>query len=76
MRNQETRERLKEPEPDEQGLDLAPMTGQQAFALKALSEETRNPDVYSPSLTKREATKRIDALKEKLRLGALPPHTD
>ena len=43
-----------------------PMTGAQASYLKTLSEEAREPEAYDETLTKAEASKRIDALKAKL----------
>jgi hypothetical protein len=43
-----------------------PMTGAQASYLKTLSEEAGDPDAYDENLTKAEASKRIDALKEEL----------
>ena len=42
-----------------------PMTGAQASYLKTLSEECREPDAFDATLTKAEASKRIDALKAK-----------
>ena len=53
-----------------------PMTGAQASYLKMLAEEVQEPAAFEQSLSKREATRRIDALMEKLKLGELPPHTD
>ena len=53
-----------------------PMTGAQASYLKMLADEMKEPAVFQQGLTKREATRRIDALMERLRLGDLPPHTD
>jgi hypothetical protein len=53
-----------------------PMTGAQASYLKMLAEEVQEPAAFEQGLSKREATRRIDALMEKLRLGELPPHTD
>lgn len=44
------------------------MTGAQASYLKTLSEEAHEP--FDPDLTKAEASKRIDALKEKTGRGA------
>jgi hypothetical protein len=41
-----------------------------------LCEEVRDPAAFQAGLSKSEASRRIDALKEKLRLRALPPHTD
>jgi hypothetical protein len=43
-----------------------PMTGAQASYLKTLSEEACEPEAYDDTLTKAEASKRIDALKAKL----------
>jgi len=43
-----------------------PMTGAQASYLKTLSEEAREPQAYDETLTKAEASRRIDALKAKL----------
>jgi len=45
-----------------------PMTGAQASYLKTLSEEAGDPDAYDENLTKAEASKRIDALKQELGL--------
>ena len=53
-----------------------PMTGAQASYLKTLAEEVRDPAAFHHSLSRREASRRIDALMERLRLGELPPHTD
>ena len=53
-----------------------PMTGAQASYLKILSEEVNEPAAFQQGLSKREASRRIDALIERLRLGDLPPHTD
>jgi hypothetical protein len=53
-----------------------PMTGAQASYLKTLAEEVREPAAFQQGLSKREASRRIDALMERLRLGELPPHTD
>jgi Protein of unknown function (DUF3072) len=53
-----------------------PMTGAQASYLKMLADEVQDPVAFQQGLSKREASRRIDALMEKLRLGELPPHTD
>ncbi len=53
-----------------------PMTGEQASHLKTLCEEVREPGAFNEGLSRSEAERRIYALMEKLRLGALPPHTD
>jgi hypothetical protein len=39
------------------------MTGAQASYLKTLSEQLHKPDAFDSSLTKADASKRIDALK-------------
>jgi len=41
-----------------------PMTAAQASYLKTLSEEAHRPDAFAPNLTKAEASKRIDALRQ------------
>lgn len=53
-----------------------PMTGAQASYLKMLADEVKEPAAFQQGLSKREASRRIDALMERLRLGDLPPHTD
>ncbi len=53
-----------------------PMTGAQASYLKTLAEEVREPSAYQQGLSRREASRRINVLMEKLRIGELPPHTD
>jgi hypothetical protein len=53
-----------------------PMTGAQASYLRMLADEVREPGAFDQGLSKREASRRIDALMERLRLGDLPPHTD
>jgi DUF3072 family protein len=45
-----------------------PMTGAQASYLKTLSEEAGDPDAYDENLTKAEASRRIEVLKEELGL--------
>jgi len=52
------------------------MTGAQASHLKTLAEQVREPDAYRQGLSKAEASRRINVLTEKLRIGELPPHTD
>jgi hypothetical protein len=51
-----------------------PMTGAQASYLKTLAEEAREPEAFDPTLTKAEASERIDGLKAKLGLMSNPPH--
>jgi DUF3072 family protein len=53
-----------------------PMSGAQASYLKMLADEVQEPAAFQQGLSKREASRRIDALMERLRLGDLPPHTD
>jgi hypothetical protein len=53
-----------------------PMTGAQAASLKRLAEEMREPHAFDAGLSKSEASRRIERLQERLRLGELPPHTD
>jgi len=55
---------------------MEPMTGAQASYLKTLADEVREPEAYQQGLSKREASRRINVLMEKLRIGELPPHTD
>ncbi len=43
-----------------------PMTGAQASYLKTLSERAHDPGIFNEDLTKAEASKLIDALKQKL----------
>jgi Protein of unknown function (DUF3072) len=52
------------------------MTGAQASYLKMLADEVREPSAFAQDLSNREASRRIEALTQKLRLGELPPHTD
>ena len=56
---------IKEPEDWVSGDE--PMTGAQASYLKTLSEEANDPEAFAADLSKAEASKRIDALKAKLR---------
>ena len=53
-------------DPDDWVSGDEPMTGAQASYLKTLSEEAHDPQAFEPNLTKAEASKRIDALKEKI----------
>jgi hypothetical protein len=45
-----------------------PMTGAQGSYLKTLSEEAHDPEAFAEDLTKAEASKRIDALRQKVGL--------
>ena len=53
-----------------------PMTPAQAAHLKVLAEEVSDPTAFKNELSQAEASRRIDVLMERLRLGELPPHTD
>jgi hypothetical protein len=55
--------------PDEWVSGGEPMTGAQASYLKTLSEECDEPNAFEETLTKAEASKRIDALKAKRNNG-------
>ena len=55
-------------EPDDWVSGDDPMTGAQASYLKTLCEEAGDAEAYEANLTKAEAAKRIDALKQKLGL--------
>ena len=57
-----------EKDPDDWVSGDDPMTGAQASYLKTLSEQADDPDAYEEGLSKAEASKRIDHLKEKLGL--------
>lgn len=55
-----------EKDPDDWTTGGEPMTGAQASYLKTLSEEAKDEEGFEEGLTKAEASKRIDALKQKL----------
>ncbi|MBV8508800.1 MAG: DUF3072 domain-containing protein [Xanthobacteraceae bacterium] len=55
-----------EKDPDEWVSGDEPMTGAQSSYLKTLSEQAHDQSFYEEGLTKAEASKRIDALKEKI----------
>lgn len=57
-----------EKNPDDWTTGDDPMTGAQASYLKTLSEQAHEPDAFAENLTKAGASKRIDALREKLKL--------
>jgi hypothetical protein len=52
-------------DPDEWVSGDEPMTGAQASYLKTLSEQAHDPKAFDPDLSKAEASKRIDELKQK-----------
>ncbi len=53
-------------DPDDWVSGNDPMTGAQASYLKTLAEQTHTPEAFAPDLTKAEASKRIDDLKQRL----------
>lgn len=55
-----------EKDPDDWTTGDEPMTGAQGSYLKTLSEEADQPDQFADDLTKAEASKRIDALRQAL----------
>jgi hypothetical protein len=55
-----------EKDPDDWVSGDDPMTGAQASYLKTLSEEAHEPESFADDLSKAEASKRIDALKDQL----------
>ena len=57
-----------EKNPDDWVTGGEPMTGAQASYLKTLSEQAKDGEAFDDTLTKAEASKRIDGLKEKLGL--------
>ena len=58
-----------EKDPDDWVSGDEPMTGAQGSYHKTLSEQAHKPDAFEEGLTKAEASKRIDKLKDKLDLG-------
>ena len=54
-----------EKDPDDWVSGDEPMTGAQASYLKTLSEQLGEPDEFSHSLTKAEASRMIDELRER-----------
>jgi len=55
-----------EKDPDDWVSGDEPMTGAQASYLKTLCEQAHDPEAFDETLTKAEASKRIDALKARL----------
>jgi Protein of unknown function (DUF3072) len=55
-----------EKDPDDWVSGDEPMTGAQASYLKTLSEQAHRPEFFEEGLSKAEASKRIDALKQQL----------
>ena len=56
--------------PDDWVTGGEPMTGAQASYLKTLSEQAHDPQAFEESLTKAEASKHIDALRDTVGLAA------
>jgi hypothetical protein len=54
-----------EKEPDDWVSGDDPMTGAHASYLKTLSEQAHEPEAFRDGLTKAEASKRIDDLKQR-----------
>ena len=54
-----------EKDPDDWVSGDDPMTGAQASYLKTLSEQAHEPEAFRDDLTKAEASKRIDDLKQR-----------
>jgi hypothetical protein len=61
--------------PSDQDSGDEPMTAAQASDLKTLSEQAREPEAFDRTLTRTEASRRINMLTAKLRLAVDPPHT-
>ena len=57
-----------EKDPDDWVSGGEPMTGAQGSYLKTLSEQAHKPDAFDDDISKAEASKRIDKLKDKLGL--------
>ena len=56
-------------DPDEWLSGDDPMTGAQASYLKTLCEQAGKPEDFDDDLTKAEASKRIDDMREKAKVG-------
>jgi hypothetical protein len=68
MKNPPTRDNT-EKNPDDWISGDEPMTGAQASYLKTLSEQAHEPSAFNERLTKAEASKEIDRLRQKVGLG-------
>jgi len=66
-RTQPTDNAQKDPDQWVSGDD--PMTGAQASYLKTLCEQAGTPEVFKDGLTKAEASKLIDQMREKANVG-------
>jgi hypothetical protein len=58
-----------EKDPDDWVTGDEPMTGAQASYLKTLSEQAHDASAYDEGLSKADASKAIDALREKVGLN-------
>ncbi len=58
-----------EKDPDDWVSGDEPMTGAQSSYLKTLSEQAHEPDAFNEKLSKAEASKAIDRLREKVGLA-------
>jgi hypothetical protein len=58
-----------EKDPDDWKTGDEPMTGAQASYLHTLADQAHDPKAAKDDLTKAEASKRIDALREKVGLA-------
>ena len=58
-----------EKDPDDWVTGEEPMTGAQASYLKTLSEQAHDPKAFDDKLSKRDASKRIDCLREEAGLS-------
>ena len=56
-------------DPDEWMSGDDPMTGAQASYLKTLCEQAGTPEAFNDNLTKAEASKMIDDMREKAKVG-------
>ncbi len=61
-------------DPDDWVTGDEPMTGAQGSYLMTLSEQAHDPDAFAEDLSKAEASKRIDALREKVGLHGRADH--
>lgn len=59
-----------EKDPDDWVSGDEPMTGAQRSYLKTLSEQAHKPEAFADDLTKADASKRIDELKQSLDLNS------
>jgi hypothetical protein len=56
-------------DPDEWVSGDDPMTGAQASYLKTLCEQAGTPEAFNDNLTKAEASKMVDDLRDKAKVG-------